>query len=101
MKFYDSDRSIAISDKQNTKLVAEYFNKVFNWDTEVDWEYIQSKKCKPIVDTLADPINFIEFSAAIDKLSWHKVPGINRVSPNMIKALNNNNRVVLFEFTQD
>ena len=101
MKFCDSDGSIAISDKQNTKLAAEYFNKVFNRDEEVDWEYIQSKKCKPTVDNLADSINFIKFSAVIDKLSWHKAPGINGVSPNMIKALNNDNMVVLFKFTQD
>ena len=46
-----------------------------------------------------DPINFIEINAALDKLSWHKSPGINnRVSLNMIKALNKENYRVLFLF---
>ena len=92
MKFCDSKRNIAVTDKENTNLAAEYFNKVFNRDTEVDQKHVYSKKHKPRVDKLAEPILQEEFNCAIDKLTWHKVLGINSISPNLLKALDDYNK---------
>ena len=47
------------------------------------------------------PLSFPEFYIAIKKLSLHKAPGKNGVSPNAIKALNDKNLSYLFDICAD
>ena len=101
MKFYDSKGNIAIIDKENANLAAEHFNKVFNRDTKVDQKYIHNKNHKPRVNKLVEPISWEEFNCAINKLTQHKVLGINGILPNLLKVLDDCNRQVLFEFMRD
>ena len=42
-----------------------------------------------------------EFNQAIEKMIPHKSPGLNGVSPNTIKALDNENRNMLFQICSD
>ena len=101
MKFYNSEGNIAVTDKENSNLTAEHFNKVLNRDAKVDWKYVHSKKHKPRVDKLVELILWKEFNCAIDKLIWYKELEINSISLNLLKALDNYNRQVLFEFIRD
>ena len=41
VKFRGEDIKIAIADKDNTCIAAKHFSKVFNQDTDVDYEYIR------------------------------------------------------------
>ena len=43
----------------------------------------------------------MEFNQAIKRIILHKAPGLNGVSPNAIKALDDENRNVLFEICYD
>ena len=43
----------------------------------------------------------IEFNKTITKIILHKAPGLNDVSPNAIKALNDENRLILFQICSD
>ena len=46
-------------------------------------------------------MSFYEFKEAIKKLVLHKAPGFNGVSPNAIKGLNHENKIILFEICSD
>ena len=43
-------------------------------------------------------ISIKELNIAIDTLQWYKAPGRNGISPNTIKALNDENRLQLLKF---
>jgi len=95
MKFRNEQGKIAILDTENTRLAGEHFTKVFNRNAEVDLEYVNRIPRKITLFELADPISFVEFTEAVNKLTWHKSPGMNGVSPNMLKTLDNKNKYVL------
>ena len=101
LKFRGRDGKIAITDRENALLAGEHFTKVFNRDARVDWDHVDRTIQKEILISLAAPLTFGEFVLAIEKLCWHKSPGKNGVSPNMIKALDEANRRVLFLFMRD
>ena len=101
MKFRNEQGKIAISDTENVRLADEHFTKVFNRDAEVDMDYIHQTPRKATLFELANSISFVEFIQAVDKLTWHKSPGINGVSPNMIKTLDDENKYVLYLFIKD
>ena len=50
---------------------------------------------------LNDPLSLIEFNKAIMKVILHKDTSLNGVSPNAIKALNDENRLILFQICLD
>ena len=52
------------------------------------------------MDQLDAPVTFIEFQHAVKALSWHKAPGLDKVVPNAIKALDATNLSFLFPFIQ-
>ena len=58
-------------------------------------------KKKPVLNYLNDPLSLLEFNKAIMKIILHKDPGLNGVSPNAIKALNDENRLILFQICSD
>ena len=83
LKFRGKDGKIATTDRENAEIAGAHFTKVFNRDAFIDWDHI-NKTIQKIMYSLADPITFKEFNNAIDKVCWHKIPGINGVLPNMI-----------------
>ena len=58
-------------------------------------------KKKPVLNHLNDPLSLIEFNKAITKIILHKAPSLNGLSPNAIKALNDENRLILFQICLD
>ena len=100
MKFKDENGELATSDAQNAFLVTKFFKKVFNRDADVDQNRVNGIKQKVIIDELGEPLCFNEFCYAINKLMWHKASGINGTSPNVMKYLDANNKMILFEFIE-
>ena len=47
--------------------------------------------------SLNEPLTFMEFRNAIKKLSIHKAPTLNGVSSNALKALDDDNTMIVFE----
>ena len=58
---------------------------------------LKDVKDKPIDTSLNEPLTFVEFKNAIKKLSIHKAPTLNGVSSNALKALDDDNTMILFE----
>ena len=56
---------------------------------------------KPINNNINSPLSWKEFIIAINKLTLHKDPGLNGISPNAMKALNDENMRVLFEICSE
>ena len=56
---------------------------------------------KPVLNHVNDPLSLIEFNKAIMKVILHKAISLNGVSPNAIKALNDENRLILFQICLD
>ena len=49
------------------------------------------------MNEIDETISFEEFRYTIDRLAWHKSPGINGTSPNGLKSLDNDDVVIIFE----
>ncbi|KAL7547269.1 hypothetical protein ACHAWF_010590 [Thalassiosira exigua] len=83
------------------KILDAHFNRVFNNHKSVRFE---------ILDTLDDcdtmfgedrDISYAEFEQALNGLANDKAPGENGVSPNLLKALDDENRKVIYGFIVD
>ena len=62
---------------------------------------LEELKKKPTLKQLNDPLTRMEFNRAIKKIILHKAPGLTGVSPNEIKALDDENRKVIFGICYD
>ena len=98
MKFKLKNGSLSSSDKETISVLAEHFHLVCNRQTSVDWEYLHNIPTMRTIHEIGGPMTLDDLNIAIDKLSWHKAPGRNGVSPNAIKALNEENRIILLQF---
>ena len=58
-------------------------------------------KQKPVFKVIDTILQYNKFSFAIYKLTLRRAAGDNRVSPNVIKALDKENRIFLFEICSD
>ena len=63
----------------------------------IDWDLLKQLKKKSTKEDLGSLLSDFEFSNAIKKLTIHKVTGLNDISPNVVKALNERNRRILFD----
>ena len=83
---------------KNACLVAKYFETALNKDVSVDWEHINKKKSKRVIDGMSKSLEFVEFNQAVENLTWCKTPEIKSISLNALKALDDDNRWVLQNF---
>ena len=56
---------------------------------------------KKIIEHADDSLSFKEEDRDLVKLCWNESPGINGVSPNMLKCLNYNHKIVLLEIFKE
>ena len=89
---------LATTDKENASIFGPHLDKVYNAKRPVDWEYARAMKKRKKVWKLDAQITWDEFKQAINDLSYDKAAGLNKVSPNALKALVNENLTYLFEF---
>ena len=63
----------------------------------IDWDLLKELEQKSSKDDLGLPLSYLEFLDTIKKITLHKGGGLNGISPNAIKALNEENRRTLFD----
>ena len=67
----------------------------------MDWLDLEEFKNKPVLNYFNDPLSLIEFNKEITKIILNKASGLNGVSHNAIKALDVENRLILFQICSD
>ena len=83
------------------KLLSKFFHSVYNRKINIDWEVLNKIAEKPKLKYLDIPMSLYEFKEAIKKLNLHKAPSLNGFYLNAIKALNHENKKILFELSSD
>ena len=56
---------------------------------------------KPIYNNINSPLSWKEFIFTINTLTLHKAPDLNGISPNTIKAFNDESKHVLFKICSE
>ena len=95
------NNSFTETNSEVVELLSDFFHSVYNSKIDIDWEVLNEIEEKNKVKYLDVPISFHEFNEAIKKIVLHKVPDLNVFSPNAIKALNQDNKKVLFDICSD
>ena len=92
LKFKSEDRKIVKTNPKNARLVSNHFETVLKRDAIVDWENANKTTFNRVIYGIAKSLELEEFSQVAEKLTLHKAPGINSVSTNALKALDDDNR---------
>ena len=100
LRLKKKDNSFTEANLDVVELLSIFFHSVYNRKINIDWEVLNEIKDKPKLKYLDVPI-FYEFKEATEKLVIDKDPDLNGVSPNAIKALNHENKIILFEICSD
>ena len=98
MKFKREDGTYSKNDSEHSDLLEPHFFKVFNRNPKIDESVFDEVKQYPVIVELDAPLTFKEFQDSVIALCWHKAPGLNKVVPNAIKALDDENLFVLYEY---
>ena len=96
MRFANEDGTFTTSDEE-VEILSKFFHDVYNRNVSIDWSVLEEIKKKPTLKQLNDPLTRMEFNQAIKKKILHKAPGLNGVTPNAIKALDDENINVLIQ----
>jgi hypothetical protein len=96
--FRKDDGSIATTDEENIAVLEAHFTKVFNNCKNVNFDILDKLKKHPTLFKHDYDISYTEFEVALESLANNKSPGENEVSHNLIKALDDNNRRILYNF---
>ena len=96
MRFKLKNNEITTTDEEKAEILKNHFHDVFNSKIDIDWSIINELLQKEMCQDIGSPLNFQEFNVAIKKLTLHKATGLNGVSPNAIKALDDDNKLILF-----
>ena len=85
------------SNEENLGLLSLHFQEVFNSKVNIDWEVLNDSCQKSVNNNINSSLSWKEFTIAINKLTLYKAPGLNGISPNAIKVLNDDNKRILFQ----
>ena len=98
MFFYGT---IAISDAENMEILEKHFAKVFNNHRPVNFEILDRVLQRETMWNEDRDITYSEFEEALNCLANDKAPGENGVAPNLLKALDTENRLALYQLIVD
>jgi hypothetical protein len=82
----------ALNAKENMSVFGAHFKKVLNNHQPVGHTVLDLLKQKPCMTSIDKPISFTEVKRAINKLKKGKVPGLNGIPPEALKAMDNISR---------
>ena len=91
MIFKNSDGTFTTTDSEKMFKLKTHFHTVYNSKVMIDWDRLKELEHKSSRDDLGLPLSYLEFLDAIKKFILHKAGGLNGISPNAIKALNEEN----------
>ena len=100
MRFANEDGTFKTSDEEVVEVLSNKFHDVYNRNVSMDWSILEKIKKKPALNQLNNSLTRMEFNQAIKKI-LNKAPGLNGVSPNATKDLDDKNRYVPFQICSD
>ena len=101
MRFEKDDGTFTVIDEEIVEILSKHFHTVFNSNVKIDWSVVDELIQRKTYSSMNLPLSKSEFNKAIIKLILHKSPGANGISPNAIKALNDENKSHLFKICYD
>ena len=101
MKMKMENGKLASNDKENMKVMAAHFTKVYNTRRECNSEAVTLLKQRETLEPMGDPISWSEFKKAVVKLQNDKSPGENEVPPNAFKSMDAENLGAVYEYICD
>ena len=78
-------------DVETFPVFGPYFFKVFLVNLPVDWPALDGEIQRNVMHKLDRPISRDKLKAEVKKLTNYKLLGPNKIPPNSLKALNNEN----------
>ena len=97
MSFQLPKSTFSSTNEEHVEILCKHFINIHNSKVCIDWKILDELSNKEINTNLDIPLSLKGFKRAIKKLTLYKAPGLNRVSPNAIKALDEKNIQVLFD----
>ena len=79
-------------------VLSTHFTKVFDSNVNIDWIILTEIKQTPVFKNIDTEVQYNEYSFAINKLTLHRAAGYNGISPNVIKALDKENRNLYLKY---
>ncbi len=86
---------LASNAKENMSVFGTHFTKVLNNHRPVDYSMLDLLEKNPCLTSMDTPITFGEVKQAINKLKKGKLPGLNGIPPEALKAMNNISRCTI------
>ena len=105
MSLHKPDGNLAHTDKENTEVLKPHLFKVYNNRKEVNSEVLNNIPGNEPNHEVGEVPTFAEFELDPEGLTNDKAPGENVVSPNLIKALDTDIQMIIYnkivEFWRD
>ena len=79
---------LASNAKENMSVFGLHFTKVLNNHRPANYSVLDLIEQKPCLTSIDTPINFSKVKQAINKLKKGKLPGLNGIPPEALKAMN-------------
>ena len=98
MRLRLTNGELATKDAKNAFVMRTHLEKVYRNHQPVDWSAPQGLLQQTSMLELNTLISWEEVKQAVTKLSNEKTPGLNDVTPNAFKALDNQNLLTLLDF---
>ena len=85
------NRELVTTDAENAFIFSPHFHRVFNNHIPLGCPVLENIKQREVMDKIYQPISWDEIKKTTTKSANYKAPGINYVTPNAFKALDNKN----------
>jgi len=95
---WKADGTLTQNDEEEAEIWDPHFTKVFNNKRDVNWKVLEELSQFDTEHVLDSNLTYSEFEKALDGLANGKLPGENNVSPDVIKALKEDNRLWLYHW---
>jgi hypothetical protein len=92
MAMKKTDGTLVTNAKENMSVFGMHFHDMLNNHRPVDTTVLDLIQQKPRLDAIHVPITFREVKKSINKLKKGKIPGLNGIPPEALKAMNNTPR---------
>lgn len=81
-------------------VISPHFEKVFNNEKSIDWSVLHEVKQREMRNDISGPLTYQKFEITIRKLVNHKAPGLNGVTGEAIKALEEDHQHRLYQILE-
>jgi hypothetical protein len=92
---------LAYNAKESMSVLGMHFTKMLNNHRPVDYSLFDLLEQKPCLTSIDTPITFGKVKQAINKLKKGKLPGLNGIPPEALKAMNNTSRCTTHHHVSD